>query len=328
METTIDNAQGMEGNIQPTASEPIAANTGETVADASGAPASAAANANAVPSVFTPNFKFKAGDVEGEIDEIVRPIIKDADTEKKIKDLYTKAHGLDALKSRLTGEVESWKTRHTESATKYSALSESLANLSGYVNRGDFDSFFSSLKIPQQAIYKWVNSKIEEQNMSPDQQAMLQRQREESNRLHIMEKENQRLLQQQEQFQMERNSSILDQTLSSPEISSIAREFDTRVGTPGAFRTEVLKRGVALYNIHGRDLSPSEVVADLMGTLGKVFQPQGQATQTLPVGNQPTPSAPATKPPVIPNIQGKTASPVKSAPRSIKELREKANSFA
>jgi hypothetical protein len=325
METTTDNTQGMESNIQPT--DAAAASTG---GDTSGvdalaaAAASATANANAGQPTFTPNYKFKAGDFEGEVDEFLRPIIKDADTEKKIKDLYTKAHGLDAVKSRLTGEVESWKTKANDHIGKYTQLSESLSNLSFYVNRGDFDSFFNALKIPQAAVYKWVNAKIQEQEMTPEQRAETQRNREESHRLFLLEKQNQELMQRQEAIQVERNMSLLDQTISSPEVSSIAQEFDAKVGMPGAFKTEVLKRGVALYHVHGRDLHPSEVVKDLMGTLGKVFQPT-QASAGMQ-GNQGQ-AAPPQRPPVIPNVQGKSTSPVKTAPKSIKELRERASNM-
>lgn len=302
--------------------------TGDAGAQASAAASTGAqgtANAQAtdgaagVVGEYTPNYKFKVGEEEKEFDEFVRGAIKDSESEKKLRDLYTKAHGLDSLKTRLTGEVESWKGKAGEHVEKYSQLSQSLSNLSHMVNRGDFDSFFDALKIPEAAVYKWVNRKIQEQEMSPEQKADLARQREEGNRLFALERQNQDLMQRQQSFQLEQNRMLLDATLSQNDVAPIAQAFDEKVGAPGAFRNEVLKRGVALYHIHGRDLPPAEVVQDLLQTMGKVFQP-GQVVQ----GGQ-THVAPGQKPPVIPNVSAKSGSPVKSAPKSIKELKERAS---
>jgi hypothetical protein len=317
MEVNTETAQAAESNI-PANAEGIAAAAVVTDPPAATTDASAAANANAAPAPFTPNYKFKSGEVEGEVDEFLRPIIKDADTEAKIKDLYTKAFGLDKVKTRLTGEVESWKGKATEVTEKYGKLSESLSALSHHINRGDFDSFFGALKIPEAKVYQWLQKKLQEQDMTPEQRSDLQRQREEGNKLYLLERQNQELMQRQEQFQAQQNQVMLDQTLSSPEIASIAQDFDARVGVPGTFRQEVIKRGITLYHLHGRD--PHEVVADLMGTIGKVFTPAAGATG-LQANTQ---AAVPQKPPVIPNVQGKSSSPVKTAPKSIKELREKA----
>lgn len=322
MEMQTESATGGESQISTTDANEAAvteasASATENTQQADG---QAAANAIAEQAQFTPNFKFKVGDEEKEFDEFVRGAIKDAETEKKIRDLYTRAHGLEPLKTRLTGEVESWKTKTTEAVQKYGALSESLQALSHYVNKGDFDSFFGALKIPEQAVYKWLQGKIQEQDMTPEQRANLVRQREESQRLYMLERQNQELMQKQQAFQVEQNLSLVDSTINSPEVSAIAQAFDQKVGTPGAFRNEVLKRGVALYHLHGRDLSPAEVVQDLLATMGKVIGPVTQTAQTQ------TPAA-TQKPPIIPNIAARSNSPVKTAPKSIKELKERAASM-
>jgi hypothetical protein len=325
MEVTTENtAQGTESNTQSTEATTQTAqgtSASEIVATPSATSASATANANAViPNQFTPNYKFKSGDFEGEVDEMFRPLIKDADTEKKIKDLFTKAHGLDTVKTRLTGEVESWKGKATESVEKYSALSQSLASLSHHVNRGDFDSFFAALKIPEAQIYKWLQGKVKEQDMSPEEKAERARVRQEGTQLFQLQQQNQILMQNQQRFQEEQSKAALESALTSPDVSALAQQFDTQVGVQGAFRKEVIKHGYTMYLLNGNvDPHPNDVVKDLMGTLGKIIQPQ-QANGGMQTNNQ---AGASQKPPIIPNVAGKSASPVKSAPRSIKELREK-----
>ena len=47
--------------------------------------------ADSTETAYNPNYKFSVMDKEHEIDEWLRPVIKDAEMEKKVKDLYTKA---------------------------------------------------------------------------------------------------------------------------------------------------------------------------------------------------------------------------------------------
>lgn len=294
-----------------------------SVATETATPPSIDPNANVPGAVvtpqYTPNYKFKVGEEEKEFDEFLRGAVKDSEAEKKLRDLYTRAHGLEPLKTRLTGEVESWKTKASEYNQNYSKLTESLNSLSHHVNRGDFDSFFGALKIPEEAIYKWIQHKIAEQDMTPDQKASLTRQREDSQKLYMLERQNQELVSRQQEFQIQQNTSLLESSLQSQEVSSVAKAFDEKIGTPGAFKSEVLKRGVALYHIHGRDLSPQEVIQDLLSTMGKVFTPN-QASAGVGATGQ-------AKPPVIPNISGKSGSPVKTAPKTLKEIRERASTM-
>src|SRR5688572_23823320 len=49
---------------------------------------------------YTPNFKFKVLDKEHEIEERFRKLIKDADSEKMIRELHEKSFGIEAIKSQ------------------------------------------------------------------------------------------------------------------------------------------------------------------------------------------------------------------------------------
>src|SRR5574338_786965 len=52
-----------------------------------------------VPPAFTPNYKYRAALQEKEIEEFWRPLIKDAESEKRVKDALTRLDGFDLVKS-------------------------------------------------------------------------------------------------------------------------------------------------------------------------------------------------------------------------------------
>lgn len=280
--------------------------------------ATPAASTGATPATteYAPNFKFKVYDDEKEFDDFVRPLITNKEMEEKVRDLYTKAHGLDGL-----------KTRHEKLRTdyegvlpvkqKYENLSETLGTLSHYVNKDDFDSFFQTLRIPEDKVYKWVAKKLQEAEMTPEQRAETEARRAEQHRLYQLEKQNEMAMSRLEAFEAQQNRAQLESVLAKPEIASVAQTFDAKVGRQGAFMEEVIKRGVTLYHLTKQDLSPEQVVQDLMQTLGKVIEPMAASPQ-----GQPTSMGGQAKPPVIPNIQSRSVSPVKKTPRTIDELRK------
>jgi hypothetical protein len=70
---------------------------------------------DSIPPVYTPNTKFKVMDKEHEFDAWLAPHIKDAETEKKAKELYEKAYGLDYVKPKYEAsqkELEQYKTTY------------------------------------------------------------------------------------------------------------------------------------------------------------------------------------------------------------------------
>lgn len=317
MEETTQAAE-TTGQVAPS-TEVTQAPSVENTATPQGTETPAAA---AVAQAYAPNFKFKVYDEEKEFDEFLRPVITNKDVEDKLRDLYTRAHGLDGLKTKhekLRAEYETLQPIKT----KYGNLAESLGALSYYVGKDDFDSFFQTLRIPEDKIYKWVNRKLQEQEMSPEQKADLQARREEQHRLYMLEKQNQEALSRLESFESQQNRMQLDSVLAKPEISSVAQAFDTKVGRQGAFMEEVIKRGVTLYHMTGQDLPPEQVVQDLMQTIGKVVEPMAASPQAT----QMTPNMGQAKPPVIPNIQAKSGSPVRKSPRSIEDIRKLASTM-
>jgi hypothetical protein len=102
------------------------------------------------------------------------------------------------------------------------------------------------------------------------------------------------------------------------------------VGKPGAFRTEVIKRG-KMYAAMEQDAPVEQVVSEVLQLIGW----QGQSTQAQPnvqngAGAAAAPAAGAGTPaagqakPTLPNVRGKGTSPAQKVFKSTEELRKHA----
>jgi hypothetical protein len=112
--------------------------------------------------------------------------------------------------------------------------------------------------------------------------------------------------------------------MSKPEVAAVAEAFDQRLGKQGAFREEVIKRGVLAHTTTGQDITPEQAISEVMGIYAAFVQPS-QAGQMSP---QMTPGAPqgtSKQTPVIPNVGAKNSSPTRKSPKSLDELRQLAD---
>lgn len=276
-----------------------------------------------VPPAYTPNFKFKANKQELEFDPLFKDLVKDADTEKKIRKLHEDAHGLEPVKAW----AENVKQKYTEVNTKFNTLDRDLKLLSHHVRNDDFDAFFSDLQIPRDKIFNWVQKKLTEMSLDPAVQAELERNRQAQRQNFTLNEENNQFRNSQVEHSVQARTYDLDMELIKPEISQLAQSFDAKVGRIGAFREECMNRGALAWQFAKKDISAAEAVQQVISVMGKVMSPMQQGTEQVVQAQPGAQNASAGNvvrqpPPVIPNISGKSTSPVKAAPRSVADLRK------
>lgn len=278
----------------------------------------------AAPPPYQVNPAFRVRNQEKKFDDFILPAIKDPETEKKVRELYEKAHGLDYIKEdreRLRGELDGVKREFTP-------VVQAVHKMAHFVKQKDYASFFNLAGIQPQEIFQWA---LNFAQMSPEQRMAHERAQTEAQRAYDLE---QYTAQQQQQFQQqsaEYRARELDFTLGRPDVSQAAQAFDARYGD-GAFKTEVIRRG-QFYAYQGQDISAEQAVSEVLRLAGQGGQqapqttlpPQGAAIpQQVPQGQpapQTVPQAQSQKP-VIPNIQGRGTSPVKKVPKSLAEMRK------
>lgn len=274
---------------------------------------------------YTPNFKFKAADKEHEFDEFIRGAVKNAEHEKKIRELYERSYGLDHVK----GERDKFRNEFKGVNEQYGALNKGLDALSVMLRNKDYNGFFDSLKIPEQDVLQYALSRVKYMELPPEQRQQVDAQNEAQQRLTYLEQANQELIAGYQNQTVQQRTGELDTHLGRPEVSSIASAFDARIGRPGAFRDEVIRRGQYYASLpESQDIPVEQAVREIMALVGNV---QPQATQAEAQeqvdGAQAQHEQQTQNKPVIPNIKSRGTSPAKKVIRSIEDVRNLSKTF-
>ncbi len=141
------------------------------------APGAAAADGTVVPPGYTPNLKFSVKGKELEIDKLFHGMIKDADTEKKIRELHEKAYGLDSVKedrTRTRQELDTVKT-------SYEAQNNYLTQMGKALRSGDAETFFDGVGVAgnvalENVILQWALG-VAQRRQNPQANAEYMRER-------------------------------------------------------------------------------------------------------------------------------------------------------
>jgi hypothetical protein len=264
---------------------------------------------------YTPNYKFKAADKEYEFDEVLRGVVKNEAQEKKLRELYEKGYGIDQVKS----ERDKHRTSFKELETQHTVLNRGLDTLSTMLEKGDFHGFFNALQIPEQQVLQYALSRVQYRELPPEQRQQLDSQYESQQRLQYLEQANEELQSGYQQQLVQHRANELDSYLGRPDVNQVASVFDARVGTPGAFRDEVIRRGQYYASLpDGQDVPVERAVREVLGLVGPVA-PQGEQAESMEATQAPFMQ---NQKPVIPNIKGRGTSPAKKVVRSIDDLRK------
>lgn len=293
--------------IQSVASTPSASPATSASAQTTGAPVA--------PSAYTPNYKYKVMDKEHEIPEFLRGAITDTEKEKQIKELYEKAMGLDVVKPK----YQTVKQQYDRVIQEKQNQDKSIEVLGSFVQKNDLDSFFKALKIPEEQVFEFVQQRLQYRELAPEQRRQIDMQRSEQQRMEHLEMQHQQLQERYFNDTVQARTYQLDTALEKPEVREIAEAFDARVGTSGAFKTEVIKRGQLAHYTTGADIPVAQAVTEVLSMYRPLMgsAASGQQMGASAMGAKNAPPAP----PVIPNITGRQTSPAKRVPKSLDELR-------
>lgn len=266
----------------------------------------------AVPEVpqYTPNYKFKAMKEEKEIDEWARPLIKDADSEKKVREIWEKAYGLDHFKSKFEGTSQ----ERDQYKQAYQGIFGDAQQLFKARDAGDMETVFKKIGMSPEKVYQWVWEKAQRQNLPPEQRQMYDELDQKKQREWQLASQNEELTQNYQQMASQARAAEVDFVLARPEIYETRKRYDDTNGE-GSFRQLVARFGVMHHMQNGQDAPAEQIVDAVMKTLGDPWR--GQSAQpVIPQNNVEKPL------PVIPNVSGKNVSPTRKSPRSIDDLKK------
>lgn len=258
--------------------------------------------------------KYKAWGKEYDFDEVFTPVIKDKESEDRVRNLHVRAHAFDELKKRYDSTQSELSERSKADA--------GLEALNNDLQKRDFTSFFQRLKIPRSELEKWMTSELEfeqlplEYRQQVQQQRDLQRQQQEAiSRADTTEKR----LAEAQMADVNREFALVSEF---PEVKNFRSEFDKRAGE-NSFEREVFRLGDYYWG-QGKGRLPMMTLAkEVMSLYGHTTPAAApQAGGQGPSGSQTPPKAAAPKTKVLPNVSGRSASPVKQQIRSIADLRK------
>lgn len=313
-----------------------------TTQNTTATPAPAAAAGNPTPVLdaegkpgapqWQPNFKFRSYDKEFEIEEMYRGLIKDAESEKKVKALFEKAHGMDFMKPKYQKVREEHETLKSRVDKEYLPLARSIDEVSALyakgAHTGELEAFFQKLQIPDEVLYKYVARRLDYTALTPEQKAAYDRSVQAQSQTYTLEQQNQMMQEQMATMQVQARTMELSTVLAKPDVRELIEAVDSRLGA-GAFQNEVIREGQLAWSSLKKDLTAEEAVTAVVNRIRPIIQAgQSQTTTTAAPG---TPAQgiqnPATgRPPVIPSVKGQGTSPVKKVPKSIDDLRKLAAS--
>lgn len=285
---------------------------------------------------YTPNLKFKVKGEEKEFDEWIRASIKDADTEKKARELMEKYYGFDTIKADRETVKKEFETVKEDAQKLYGILNEATT-LAGKPTFENLDTLFSDkLGIPPEAIYKWAVEKANrEQNWTPEQRKAYQDSRNLEYQLREKDNEVKQYQTMYQQQQVQQREQEVQNLVSHPEVQELSGLLAERTGDPYALYNEVVKLGKYYAVVEQKDVPPVQLVREIASRAG--YRPgtgQSQASISPSAGqageqvmNSPKVVQPSQKP-TIPNIAAKGGTPVAKKFKSFDELRKRAEELS
>lgn len=266
---------------------------------------------------YVPNYKYKAAMQEKELDAFWHPLIKDVDSEKKVKELFTKVDAFDFVK----GKKEHFEGQFNSLLGDYDAMSNTVTKFNQAVKGDDLSSAFRLAGISKDQIFKWTQQQLQLMEMPAEQRAQYEQFEQARTQKTELEERVQSMQQQFETQAVQNRTMQLEFALARPEVTKFAEAWDKNSETPGAFRDFVAEEARKHFfetQMAGKpvDLSPEQAIAMVMKRFGR-FLNVGDTTANA---NPAIP--PRSAPPVIPNIVGKASSPIKQVPKSLDDLRK------
>jgi hypothetical protein len=266
---------------------------------------------------FTPNFKVKSFGKEFEIPEKFRGLIKDAESEKEVRDIFEKAFGIDGMREKNQTLREKYEALNTE-VSHYKQQDQQIDFLVKCLERKDYDTYFETLQIPEKDLQEWMYQKLKMAELPNEQQRLYTDSRQSQKKLYELEMQNQQLKStiesttvEQQNAQIQQRERDLETVLSRQDVSSVMKAFDSKHGE-GAFKNEIVGRGILAWNTQKKDLTAEEAVNQVMSLFGPAMVQASQTNAVAAVKDRPT----------LPIVEGKPVSPTAKKVNSVEDLRK------
>lgn len=285
---------------------------------------------------YKPNTKFKTTTFnpqtksyeqkELEIDKRFHGLMKDPESEKMVRELHEKAAGLDTYKDRYARTNQELVQERGEKSEILEHIDEARQLYQSAVKTGNYlklDRWLQKLQVPYQVIENYVRQKLELAEMDPSQRNAILGQMQQEDLADQRGKANRTLEQQMESQKAQTLALQLQFTLSKPEVVALQTAFESQTGKPGSFEEAVRQEGTLAW-YQKEELTPEQAVQRVVQKWGLKAQAPSPGGQQKPAGGAQNSGKKVVQRTTasIPNMQGRSASPLKAKPKSIADLQK------
>ena len=271
---------------------------------------------------WNPNYTYKANNQEHEFDEWIRPIVKDAETESQVRELYSRARGLENVKGHLQREMDRSSKLEQEIISYKQEADLARQGVEGLkkLAKDDFASFAHLTGLDDQTILGYANARLDYKEKPDYERRQIDQDMERRSQSYQSNVEVENLRRQNHQLMQQQHQSRLVEAMSNPEIGEFQKVFDERMGE-GAFRQHVNNYGSSQYRATQQYVEPQVAVQHVYAQFKPLF------IEKLETINEKGSKNKVTKPPT--NLgAGRTSSVVTKRVKRLSDLRKKANELA
>ena len=224
-------------------------------------------------SEWQPDYSYAVKDDQFEFDELVKSAVTSKEAEEHLRQLYTKAYGLDHVKhslERTEKEVSDWRdkaTSYMEEAELAKQSTEGLKNLA----KTDFPSFAHLMGIDDNTILRYANNRLDYSEKPDHEKRAIDEDMERRSTSYQSNAQLDQLRKQNERLMQERHNDMMSRAMSQPEINDFAKRFDQRMGE-GAFKKQVRNYGSTQWQTSKQYVEPSVAVQTIYAQFKPLFE--------------------------------------------------------
>ena len=274
---------------------------------------------------WEPNYSYSVRDDQFEFDEWARPFIKDAETEENMRQLYTKAGGLDRVKQSLEKTSTELTTaqqealRHKEEAELARKGYDNMANLA----KEDFAAFAGLVGLDDKTILNYANQRLDYREKPEWERQQIDRDVELRTKSYESQVQTEMLRKENERLMRVQHEEKFSQALNQPEIKAFAEKFDGRLGK-GSFEQHVKEYGSNEFRTNKRYVEPMISAQQVYAKWRPLFEDALDK-----VNKEETKTSATTIPKAPTNLgEGRAGSVVRKRIKSIDDLRKISNELA
>lgn len=201
---------------------------------------------------YVPNYSYKIKDDELEFDEAIRSAITSKDAEEHLRDLYTKAGGLDTYKTKLTEKEQTLQ----DYQTKISSLTDGFNTMKTFRDNGDYRKLFATVGLKEEQVLEYALKIAEEAELPEEQKTIINENRQYQDKMDEYQRkmdtyENRIKTFEETQTQAKINQG-LEQLNGLIDTDTSLNSFLTEKGI--SLRDEVIQYGVNVFNTTSKEI--------------------------------------------------------------------------